>query len=117
MKISDSVEYILKTNELTRSDDRTLLIEVWEAHGFYMSDTQKDKFKGLPSAETIRRIRQKIQESGKYPASETVKRHRKFKGMQVQQRIPNTKPEKVDQLINERSQESLFSLKNPFRQN
>lgn len=106
MRVSDTVESVLMLQETTRSSDRLLLIKVWEAHGFFMSETQKAKFMDLPSAETVRRIRQKLQEQGKYPASEYVRKQRKFKGMQVQQMIPKVKIEKVEELI----QKPMFDL-------
>lgn len=106
MKISDVVESTLAHYEAARSNDRLLLIQVWEAQGFIMTPEQKAKFMELPSAETIRRVRQKIQEEGKYPANEYVRKQRKFKGMQVQQIIPKTKSEKVEEIIQHR----LFNL-------
>ena len=41
-----------------------------------LSDRQIAKFKTLPSMETIRRIRQDLQQKGKYPASKAVEDER-----------------------------------------
>ena len=102
MRISYIVENTLERYPETRSSDQLLLLAVWSRLGFALSESQRQKFLNMPSSETIRRIRQKIQEQGKYPASENVRKHRKFKSMQVQQLIPNMKPDRVDFLINER---------------
>lgn len=106
MKVSQAVEHTLKNNVGSRSSDKQLILAVWETYGFYLSASQALKFMDLPSPETIRRIRQKIQEEGKYPANEGVRRHRSFKSLQVQQSIPSVEADKVDELINNR----LFDL-------
>lgn len=69
-----AVERILQNEPATRSNDKLLILKVWETYGLGMSETQKAKFLSdrLPSAETIRRTRQKLQAEGKYTASLTV---------------------------------------------
>lgn len=99
MRASAIIEGVLRDHPDTRSSDRELYILVWEKLGFFMSDSQKAKFRELPSSETIRRVRQKLQEQGRYAASERVKQHRNFKGMEVQQKMPQTQPEKVEPLL------------------
>lgn len=106
MKLNNIVESTLAYHEDTRSNDRLLLLRVWEAQGFHLTQSQKNKFMEVSSAESIRRVRQKIQEQGRYPANEYVKKQRKFKAMQIQQMIPKTKPEKVEELV----QKPLFHL-------
>lgn len=108
MRVSDLVEQILIDIPQTRSDDRYLLLKVWERCGLILDPVQQTKFMDVPSSETIRRIRQKIQESGRYPADETIRKHRKFKSMQVQQRITQTRPDQVDNLINQPIQGRIF---------
>ena len=68
----------------TRSDDKKLMMAVW-----YIQDPEYDKhFKQFfkekaMHPETIRRIRQKLQEDGQYKATKEVEEHRykKFKEM------------------------------------
>ena len=100
--IALTVKETLKNNFQSRNSDRILLLEVWESYGLFLTPQQRIAFMDVPSAETIRRIRQKIQEEGKYPPTESIRKHRKFKSLQIQQSIPNTKPENVDKLINNR---------------
>jgi len=104
--LNKTIETILRDYPETRSNDRLLQIKVWERQGFYLSDSQRDKYLHLPSTESVRRTRQKIQESGLYPASESVKRQRKFKAMQIQQMIPKVKSDKVERLV----QAPMFDL-------
>lgn len=99
------VERILQHNLLARSSDNELNIEVLQARGANLSEHQKAIIRDI-NFESIRRTRQKFQEQGKYPATDRIRRHRKFKGMQVQQMITQTKPEKVEKLI----QEPMFDL-------
>lgn len=54
----------------------------------------------MPSLETLRRVRQKIQEGGKYPATDLVKRERKFKSLQMQQQAPSYKAEGLERTLN-----------------
>lgn len=99
MRASVIIETVLKESPETRSSDKELYIKVWEHYGFYMSESQKAEFRELPSSETIRRIRQKLQEKGQYQASEKIARHRHVKSQEVQQRMPTTKPEKIQPML------------------
>jgi len=99
MRVSYLIEDVLKENVGARSSDKELYIAVWERLGFYLSETQKAKFRDLPSTETIRRVRQKLQEQGFYQATDGVRRSRNFKSLEVQQRMPKTRPEKVEPLL------------------
>lgn len=112
MKISDIVAKALNDDPQARSDDRKLLLGVWAEQGLILLESQRSIFMyQIASSETIRRIRQKLQEQGKYVAAEPIRRHRKFRGLQVQQAIPKTKPEKIDQLINSPpEQQSLIDV-------
>lgn len=99
MRASAIIEGVLRDAPASRSSDRELYILVWEKYGFFMSATQKAKFRELPSSETIRRVRQKLQEQGHYAATDRVRRHRSQKGQEVQQRMPTTKPDKVEPML------------------
>lgn len=79
------VEQALQNYPETRDSDKKLMLRVWTMQDpFY--DSHFEEFflhKGF-NPETIRRMRQKLQEQGKYPASKKVneKRYEKFTQMQ-----------------------------------
>jgi hypothetical protein len=81
MKIKEQVESILKYDPASRNSDKRLLVIYMQKAGMNLTPEQIEKFKDLPSTETIRRIRQKLQEQGKYPAKEEINeaRYEKFK--------------------------------------
>lgn len=60
---------------------------------------QVQRFRDMPSFETLRRVRQKIQEDGKYKASKRVEDSRKFKAMQMQQTVPTFKVDQVEKTL------------------
>lgn len=88
MNVTQRVEAILKAVPATRDSDTELLIIYMQKAGMELSDRQIAKFKQLPSMETIRRIRQKLQEQGKYPASKAVDKARFEKYRKVRGSIP-----------------------------
>lgn len=108
--IAAIVELVLQENPESRDSDKKCLIQVWERLGLYLSKAQQDKFMGIASPETIRRTRQKIQESGRWLASDKVYEQRKFKALRVQQMIAKTKADKVDDLVSRVEPNPLFSL-------
>lgn len=63
-----TVEDILKAYPDTRGNDKLLILKVWEDYNLILTPYQRQKFmsKELPSTETIRRTRQKLQECGRY---------------------------------------------------
>ena len=81
MRIKEQVESILKYDPASRNSDKRLLVVYMQKAGMNLTPEQIEKFKDLPSTETIRRIRQKLQEQGKYPAKEEINeaRYEKFK--------------------------------------
>lgn len=101
MKISDHVEHILANNIDARSDDKELLIEYMQRSGMRLSEHQIEVMQGMPSFETIRRVRQKLQEDGKYPATDSVKANRNFKSMQVQQVAPSFSAQNLGEVLND----------------
>lgn len=108
MIVSKLVERILSQDEASRSNDKRLWLAVAKYYGLEFTKEQMSKFFDMPSFETVRRIRQKLQEQGSYQASPEVARHRRWRGMQVQQKIPATNPDRVDRLINKPEQRSLL---------
>lgn len=99
MTITNQVENILRAVPSTRSSDKDLLIVFMQKSGMNLSDAQVEKFRNMPSFETLRRVRQKIQEDGKYPASDLVKRERKFKSFQMQQQAPSFKADGLEKTL------------------
>ena len=81
------VRNILKEIPETRNSDRRLMLEVWERGGLHLTDHQKYLFMRLPSAESIRRARQKIQESGVFLADDSVKQERLFQEKEIRKCI------------------------------
>lgn len=99
MKLNKTIEHVLTNYPEARDSDKYLILKVWEAYGLYLSESQKDKFMGCPSTESIRRTRQKLQEQGKYRASERVSRHRRIKSYIVQQNAPTATPERLGTIV------------------
>lgn len=82
------VEQIMVDSEKSRSDDHLLLATTWYRLGFKLTQEQYNLFKTMPSAETVTRIRRKLQEQGKYQASKEVQKYRKHKSLVMQQNAP-----------------------------
>lgn len=93
------VEAILRDNERSRNSDKELEIDFFDWIGVGLTDKQKSIIRDAPSLETLTRARRKIQEQGKYLASEEVRKERKFKSFTMQQRIPQTPPQKIPQIM------------------
>lgn len=88
MKIKQKVERGLSVDKKTRDNDKLLMLAVWEIEGFFLSDVQKSKFMEVSSPETIRRMRQKLQEEGKYKASEEVGEERYNRYVETRAAMP-----------------------------
>lgn len=83
-QIQTLVEQALQTWEETRDSDRKLMLAVWYLQDpEYETNFRKFFTERAANPETIRRIRQKLQEQGKYPASKKVEdqRFNKFNQM------------------------------------
>lgn len=99
MKVSDKVEKILSYSRKARNSDRELFIEFMQSEDMNLSPQQIEVFRHMPSLETVRRIRQKLQEDGKYPADQQIKKERNFKDYRMTQNMPAAKPKVVEQII------------------
>lgn len=67
------VERVLQEDALSRDDDMRLIISVWHLQGLRLTHEQIELLKNtVSSPESIRRTRQKFQESGKYLGSAPV---------------------------------------------
>ena len=63
MKLYDKVKDLMTQNPKLRDSDRLLIWNVWETEGFVKNDSiTKEDFLNAPHMESIRRVRQKIQE-------------------------------------------------------
>lgn len=96
------IEWVLSNFPETRDSDKELMIRILDYKDAKLSDRQREIIRGL-NFESIRRTRQKIQEAGRFLPSKRISRGRKLKGMIVQQNIPKTKPENVQNLLEQRS--------------
>lgn len=66
MRIRDKVKRVLTNKPDTKSNEKDLLLEVWEIEGFYLSDRQKQLFKDkCTTPESITRARRDLRQ--KYP--------------------------------------------------
>lgn len=106
MRVTPIVKRVLRDSPEARNSDKELIIQVWGQLGFYLSESQLAKFRDMPSTETIRRIRQKLQQGGEFKATSPVAQVRRFKSYEVQQNAPQAKPERLESLIEQRG---LFS--------
>jgi hypothetical protein len=101
MKTSIVVEQVLRDSPDARNSDKVLMFKTWEKLGFYLSETQKEKFLNLPDPQTIGRIRRKLQEQGRYPATKEVKQTREVKSTVVQQNIPSANINTTERVLEE----------------
>lgn len=83
----------------TRSSDKELLVVYMQKAGMDLTPSQIALFKDLPSMETIRRIRQKIQENGELLATEEVEKARFEKYKQTKGAIGVTNAVEAEELL------------------
>lgn len=98
-KVTNIVRGILSRSRLARNSDRHLFLEFMQAGGMELSPKQQEIFLHLPSLESARRVRQKLQEGGEYPADAKIANERGYKSMRMQQMTPNAKPETIEKVI------------------
>ena len=84
----------------TRNSDTELQIVFMQKSGMNLSEQQIALFKRMPKLETIRRVRQKIQESGEYEADPKIKKERAHKAMVMQQTTPTFNEQQIEQTLN-----------------
>lgn len=94
-----AVERMLQLHPDTRGDDRKLIMRVWEMYNFGFSEQQRKLFLGhrLPSTETIRRTRQKLQQEGRYLPSLTKINERKTLAVNTREAMVEEKQEQLFQ--------------------
>lgn len=76
--IKQKVESVLGTHMQARSNDKKLILEVWKKEGLPINWEFEQAFLGrdVSSPESVRRTRQKLQESGQYLAPKPVREAR-----------------------------------------
>jgi Spy/CpxP family protein refolding chaperone len=99
MRVNILVERILADHEQARNSDKYLQLVVWHKMGLVLTPEQRAKFMDMPSAETIRRIRQKLQEHGKYKAADKISNERQWKALVMQQNVPTASSERVEGIL------------------
>lgn len=99
MNIAERVRNIMQAVPATRSSDKELLIVYMQKAGMDLTPAQVNLFKQLPSMETIRRIRQKIQENGELLATPEVEKARFEKYKQTKGSIGVTNLVETEELL------------------
>lgn len=99
MRVSKIVEDVLRENVKSRNSDKVLLIFVYRRLGLDLTASQIYKLLDMPSAETITRVRRKLQEQGKYVADKSIAKERNFRSMQMQQNAPNASPKRIEDIV------------------
>lgn len=95
MNITQQVESILRHSRQARNSDDELEIIFMQKSGMNLTPEQIKIFKEMPTMETIRRTRQKLQEQGKYEADHSVNEARYAKYQNVRANIQSEDPEKL----------------------
>lgn len=99
MTVTQRVENILRVSKDARNSDKELLIIYMQKSGMNLTPEQVEIFKNLPAMETIRRVRQNLQEQGKYPASPEVEQQRYEKYKNVKQNISGSSTSEVERVV------------------
>lgn len=76
LTVKDTVENVLQADDRARNDDKWLTIQVLRKMGFNIF-IPYEKLDSMPSFESIRRTRQKFQETGQYLPNPVVAEKRK----------------------------------------
>jgi hypothetical protein len=102
MTISQRIANILAASKAARNDDFELWLIYAQKSGVDLSARQIDQLRNMPSFETLRRCRQKIQASGDYQADPTVKRARKSQATRMRKSITYMRPDDVARELSHR---------------
>lgn len=72
-RVKETVKTVLMFYHDARNSDKKLLLRVWEKQGLILNEAQKGVFLNECSpAETIRRVRQKLQSEGQFQADKAI---------------------------------------------
>ena len=99
MTIADRVKAILSAMPKTRSSDLELWLVYAYKSGLKLTPEQQEVIKGMPSFETITRVRRKLQEDGNYRASSEVARVRQEKARAMQATAHKASPETTARVL------------------
>lgn len=100
MTVTQQVRNLLTYSKDCRNSDKELFVIYLQRAGMQLTQQQINLIKELPSFETIRRVRQKLQETEpNLRADESVRKARNHKSLEVQQNMPTAKPERVEQIL------------------
>lgn len=102
MTITQRISAILDHSKAARNSDTELLLIYMQKSGMDLSPKQIDVFRNMPSFETIRRTRQKIQQVGRYKAAPEVEAARKYKSVMTRRTIPFMQPDDVQRTLDGR---------------
>jgi len=84
--IEGLVEFCLQEYPETRESDKELFLKVWELQGFRLTPEKQRFFvHHTASPISIRRVRQRLQEQGLYPADSLTVAKRTLKAMETRQ--------------------------------
>ncbi len=98
-QITKLVEDILKTHPRTRDSDKDLFIAVLQMLGADLSERQREIMRSV-NLESVRRLRQKLQEDGQYLPSVDVAQRRKLKAQLVKDAVPYGNHDLTMELLN-----------------
>lgn len=99
MNTAQRIRNILSASQKARNSDFELWLIYAQKSGVRLSQFQIDKLKEMPSFETIRRTRQKIQQEGELRADPHIEevRYRKFQS--VRGSVGASQPEDIEQQL------------------
>lgn len=100
MTITQRVENILRASQDARNSDKELWLIYAQKSGVGLSSQQLEAIRDMPSFETLRRVRQKIQQVGSYPATESITKERAHKAMVMEQTSPRFSPQQLEKTLN-----------------
>lgn len=99
MTTSQRVANILAVSQRARDDDLELWLIFAQKFGLALNEMQIALLRKMPSFETIRRIRQKYQQEGKYPASLEAEKRRYKRFKNVRANIVDSEPDNLMDLL------------------
>lgn len=102
MTTTEIIENILKQNHLARSDDKALLLAYWESQGLTLDYYQRAAFMKMKMPESVRRIRQKIQEKGLYRPEPKAYEKRQYRGEVIRSEIARRDASGTEELFEEK---------------
>ena len=95
-KVASAVELVLEGYPASRDDDIYLMRTIWGLFGAtlltYPQWEALEEIMREYNPESIRRVRQKLQEQGKYLGTAKVKHERYMRSLEMQQAMPAHKP-------------------------